>query len=149
MLRPPIPTNEPLLDRALLLRIPLMVIASVISTFGWFVYRSSAGISPALVQTETFTVLAVCQWFNLLNCRSSHHSVFSWNSLKNTWLLSGLVLAIVLHAAVVYWHPLSQFFHTVPIHTVQFFGIGIVASLVLWTEELRKFIARKLYSSVA
>jgi hypothetical protein len=24
----------------------------------------------AQVQTETFTVLAVCQWFNVLNCRS-------------------------------------------------------------------------------
>lgn len=144
MLRPPISTNEPLLDRSLLLRIPLMAIASVLSTFGWFVYRSSTGISHELVQTETFTVLAVCQWFNVLNCRSKLHTVFSWDLIKNPWLLGGLVLANILHAAVIYWHPLSQFFHTVPIAATQVFAIGIVASLVLWVEELRKFVARKL-----
>lgn len=142
MLRPPISTKEPLLDRALLLRIPLMVIASVVSTFGWFAYRTSTGISPSIVQTETFTVLAVCQWFNVLNCRSKLQSIFSWNLLKNRWLLGGLILANILHATVIYWPPLSQFFHTVPIEATQIFVIGIVASLVLWTEELRKFIAR-------
>jgi hypothetical protein len=32
----------------------------------------------------------------------------------------------------------------VPIDSEQFFAIGAVASLVLWAEELRKFVARKL-----
>jgi hypothetical protein len=34
-------------------------------------------------------------------------------------------------------------FHTVPLDWHQVFAIGAVASLVLWTEELRKLIARK------
>jgi Ca2+-transporting ATPase len=144
MKRPPIPANQPLLDRTLLSRIPLMVLASVASTLGWFAYRSSMGISPALVQTETFTVLAVCQWFNVLNCRSAIRSALTWDLLKNPWLLGGLALGNVLHVAVIYWPPLSQFFHTVPIDFEQFIGIGIVASLVLWAEEIRKLIARKL-----
>jgi Ca2+-transporting ATPase len=144
MERPPIPVNQPLLDRALLSRIPLMVLASVVSTFGWFAYRSSQGLPSAQVQTETFTVLAVCQWFNVLNCRSALHSAFSWEVLKNPWLIGGLVIGNLLHVAVIYWAPLSQFFHTVPIDSEQFFAIGAVASLVLWAEELRKFVARKL-----
>lgn len=144
MERSPIPVNQPLLDRALLSRIPLMVLASVISTFGWFVYRLSQGIPIAQVQTETFTVLAVCQWFNVLNCRSALRSAFSWDLLKNPWLIGGLIIGNLLQVAVIYWPPLSQFFHTVPIGTEQFFAIGVVASLVLWAEELRKFIARKL-----
>jgi len=144
MERPPIPVNQPLLDRALLSRIPLMVLASVVSTFGWFAYRTSQGVPAALVQTETFTVLAVCQWFNVLNCRSALHSAFSWEVLKNPWLIGGLVIGNLLHVAVIYWAPLSQFFHTVPIDSEQFFAIGAVASLVLWAEELRKFVARKL-----
>jgi Ca2+-transporting ATPase len=64
--------------------------------------------------------------------------------LKNPWLLGGLTLGISLHATVIYWSPLSQFFHTVPIKTPQFVGIGIAASLVLWSEELRKIITRTL-----
>lgn len=142
MRRSPIPVTQPLLDKALLSRIPLMVFASVVSTFGWFVYRTSAGAAPELVQTETFTVLAVCQWFNVLNCRSATHSAFSWDLLKNPWLLGGLALGNILHATVIYWPPLSSFFHTAPIDTAQFFAIGAVASLVLWAEEARKFILR-------
>lgn len=144
MLRPPIPVNQPLLDRALLSRIPIMVLASVASTFGWFVYRTSLGVAAAQVQTETFTVLAVCQWFNVLNCRSALRSALSWDLLKNPWLIGGLIIGNLLHFAVIYWAPLSQFFHTVPIDSEQFFAIGVVASLVLWTEEVRKFVARKL-----
>ncbi|OYZ16018.1 MAG: haloacid dehalogenase [Bdellovibrio sp. 28-41-41] len=142
MTRLPISPNQPLLDRALLSRIPLMILASVASTFGWFTYRTSMGVDSTLVQTETFTMLAVCQWFNVLNCRSALHSVFSWNLFKNPWLVGGLILGNVLHMAVIYWPPLNRFFHTVPIDAEHFVKIGAVASLVLWSEEIRKIIAR-------
>jgi Ca2+-transporting ATPase len=143
MKRSPTPVTQPLLDRALLLRIPLMVLISVTLTFGWFVYRTTMGISPNLVQSETFTLLAICQWFNVLNCRSASRSVFSSDLLKNPWLLGGLVLGNILHLAVIYWPPLSQFFHTTPIHMAQFFIIIAIGSFVLWAEELRKLLARR------
>lgn len=143
MLRSPVKAQEPLLDKAIMSRIPLMVLASVTSTFGWFIFRTSQGASAEVVRTETFTILVVCQWFNVLNCRSSIRSVFSWSLVKNPWLVGGLILGNLLHIAVIYWQPLSQFFHTVPIAPTQFFTIGVVASLVLWVEEIRKFILRK------
>ncbi len=145
MKRPPVPANQSLFDRTLLLRMPLMVIASVVSTFGWFIYRSLLGLSVEQVQTETFTVLVLSQWFNVLNCRSATQSIFSGNVLKNPWLLSGLIVGNLLHLLVIYWPPLSRFFHTVPIEPKEFFVIGIIASLVLWVEELRKlYVRRKL-----
>ncbi|MEY4616142.1 MAG: hypothetical protein RJB66_1102 [Pseudomonadota bacterium] len=147
MQRLPTPTQELLLDRSLLSRIPLMVAASVTSTFGWFIFRASQGVAPDLVKTETFTVLAVCQWFNVLNCRSSIQTAFSLDLIKNPWLIGGLVLGNILHLAVIYWKPLSQFFHTVPIAPTQFISIGAVASLVLWVEELRKYYSRRKQSS--
>ena len=147
MRRPPIDPKEPLLDHALLSRIPLMVLISVISTFGWFTYRSSLGAPSAIVQTETFTILVFCQWFNVLNCRSNFRSVFAWDLLKNPWLLSGLASANILHAAVIYWRPLGRFFHTVPIDASRFIAISIVASSVLWVEELRKYIVRTFMNS--
>lgn len=143
MQRPPTAPNEPLLDRALVSRIPLMVLASVVSTFGWFIYRSGQGVLPNLVQTETFTVLAVCQWFNVLNCRSNLQSALTWNVIKNPWLIGGLFIANALHVAVIYWPPLNDFFHTVPINGKEVIAIGVVASLVIWVEEVRKFIARR------
>jgi Ca2+-transporting ATPase len=97
-----------------------------------------------LVRTETFTILAVSQWFNALNCQSATQSVFRLGLFKNRWLLSGLLLANALHLAVIYTGPMNRIFHTQPIPFADFFLIGVVASLVLWTEEARKLVARVL-----
>jgi len=143
MRRPPIPASDPLLDKDMLKRMPFMIAASVISTFGWFLARSYSGVPADVVQTETFTVLVVCQWFNLLNCRSSSRPALSWSLLGNPWLVGGLIIANVLHGLVIYWKPLGEFFHTTPISAGNFFAIGLVASLVLWVEDARKFYARR------
>ena len=95
-----------------------------------------------LVRTETFTVLAVCQWFNVLNCQSATRSALQFGIFRNRWLLGGLSLSIVLQAAVLYWPPLNELFHTVPIPPADLLPIVAVASLVLWTEELRKLFVR-------
>jgi len=142
MRRKPISPNEPLVTRALLLRMAFMTPALVTSTLGWFVYRLSTGVAFPQVQTETFTVLAVCAWFNVLNCRSERRSAFSLSLLKNPWLIGGLVIGNLLQAAVVFLPPLGKVFHTVPFSLREVVAIGAVASLVLWVEELRKLVAR-------
>jgi len=48
-----------------------------------------------------------------------------------------------LQFAVVYFVPMNRVFHTVPISLTSFFLIGAAASLVLWVEEARKFLARR------
>ncbi len=143
MNNPPKSPNHPLIDGEMLSRIPIMTTVSVIVTFGWFLYRSSLDLDFEIVQTETFTMLVVCQWFNVLNCRSASQSALSFNLIKNPWLLSGLIMGNLLQLAVIYWQPLAQFMHTVPIKSKEFFIIGCVASLVLWFEELRKIFSRR------
>jgi len=143
MQRAPIAMTESLFDRSLLLRMPIMILASVISTFGWFLYRSYLGVPAELVQSETFTALVVSQWFNVLNCRSATRSALSWDLFKNPWLLGGLLVANLMHLLVIYWEPLARFFHTVPIAPEQFIAIGVVASSVLWVEEFRKLLVRQ------
>ena len=143
MERLPLNPNQPLLDKELISRIPLMVLSSVICTFGWFMFRNSTNTSQALIQTETFTILALCQWFNVLNCRSSKKSVLSMHLFHNPWLLGGLLTGIILQALVLYWPPLGHYFHTVPIKFWDFISMILVASFVLWVEEGRKMISNK------
>lgn len=140
---PPIQQSEPLLNRTMLKRVFLMTPTMALSTFGYFIWRLSTGAPFTQVQSETFTVLAVCQWFNVLNCRSELHSALNLSILKNYWLLGGLVLGNVLHFLVIYTEPMNRIFHTAPIPVTHFFLIGAVASLVLWLEEIRKFFARR------
>jgi len=143
MLRAPIPAGEPLITRTMVGRMALMVAASVAATFGWFAWRLAAGVPFAVVQSEAFTLLAVSQWFNALNCRSETKSALNFDLVRNPWLLGGLVLANALQLAVIYIPQMNRIFHTVPISLSSFFLIGAAASLVLWAEEIRKVFARR------
>lgn len=80
----------------------------------YFIWRLSLDESFAQVQTETFTVLAVCQWFNVLNCRSETKSALNFNIIKNYWLLSN-----ILHFHVIYTVP-------IPLTEFQVFVDGIM-----------------------
>jgi len=142
MRRPPVPRNDQLLDGEMLRRVALLVPMAVIATFGWFVWRQAGGLPYEMVRTETFTVLAVCQWFNVLNCESATRSALKFGIFRNRWLLGGLTLSIVLQGAVLYWPPLNELFHTVPIPPADLLPIVAVASLVLWAEEARKLVVR-------
>jgi magnesium-transporting ATPase (P-type) len=139
----PTSSKEPLLTRALLSRMLFMTPAIAVSTLGWFMYRLAQGLPFPQVQTEAFTVLAVCQWFNVLNCRSERRSALNLSLLKNPWLIGGLLVGNLLQAAVVFLPPLNRVFHTVPFSLREVFAIGVVASLVLWVEEARKLVVRR------
>ncbi|MBL9118215.1 MAG: HAD-IC family P-type ATPase [Verrucomicrobiaceae bacterium] len=140
---PPIPKNEPLLTREMLSRMILMVATSTAVCFGFFHWRLGTGAPFALVQTETFTLVSVCQWFNVLNCRSATHSSFSMDVFRNRWIVIGLLLANILHWLVVYTEPMNRIFYTVPIPFADVILIGALASAVLWAEEIRKWFARR------
>ncbi|MFB9241684.1 cation-translocating P-type ATPase [Massilia antarctica] len=142
MRRAPIPRNDRLLDNAMLWRIAMLTPMAVAATFGWFVWRQSNGVPYDLVRTETFTILALCQWFNALNCQSASRSVLQFGILRNRWLIGGLALSIVLHAGVLYWPPLNALFHTLPIPPANLLPLVALASSVLWVEELRKWGVR-------
>ena len=139
----PVPPNEPLLSRMLLVRMAFMTPVLAITTLGWFIYRLSAEIPFPQVRTEAFTVLAVACWFNALNCRSERQSALTLGILKNPWLIGGLIAGNLLQAAVVFLPPLQSVFHTVPFSLYEMFAIGAVGSLVLWVEEVRKFVVRR------
>ncbi|WP_373986972.1 cation-translocating P-type ATPase [Duganella sp. BuS-21] len=142
MHRAPVLRGEPLVDRAMLVRIATLVPVAVAATFGWYAWRLSSGLPYDLVRSETFTVMALCQWFNVLNCQSSTRSALHLGILRNHWLAGGLVLSVVLQAVVLYWPPFNKLFHTAPIPITDLLSMVALASSVLWIEELRKFWVR-------
>ena len=147
MRRQPTPIGEPLMTKAMWQRTLLMVSTSVAAIFGFFIWRLSSGTDFKLVQTETFTLVAISQWFNVLNCRSALKSSLSLDVLKNRWLIGGLVLGNLLHVLVIYTDTLNHIFHTVPIPMKDFFLLGLIGSSVLWAEEIRKWFARRRIAS--
>jgi magnesium-transporting ATPase (P-type) len=143
MRRPPIPRREAILTRPMLGRLALMSVTITICTLGFFIHRISQGVPFAQAQTATFVLLAVCEWFNVLNCRSETKSALSLSIFRNRWLIGGLVVSNALQVAVVFVPFPNTIFHTVPIPLSEVVAIGAVGSAVLWVEELRKLVARR------
>jgi magnesium-transporting ATPase (P-type) len=138
-----VPRQEPLLTRVMYARIALMSITITVVTLGTYIAHRAAGFSAAHTQTATFTVLAVCEWFNVLSCRSATRSGLTLGVLQNRWLVAGLVIGNLLHAAVIYLPPLRSVFHTVRLPLWEVLALGAAGSLVLWVEELRKLLLRR------
>jgi Ca2+-transporting ATPase len=143
MRRPPIPRDQPILAGPLLRRLALMSAAIVAVTLGFFAWSLARGVPFAQAQTATFTLLAVCEWFNVLNCRSETRSALRLDPMRNPWLAGGLLLSVALQALVVWFRPLGRFFHTVPLSLGEVATVIALGSLVLWVEEARKLLARR------
>jgi Ca2+-transporting ATPase len=142
MKRRPVPRNDALLDRTMVGRALLMAVAAVGVSFGWYAWRLGQGIDIARVRTETFTLLAMCQWFNALNCQSARRSAFRLGLLTNPWLLGGLALSLLLQLAVLFVPVMNSLFHTVPLRPRVLLILAALATVVLWAEELRKLLER-------
>ena len=143
MRQPPVPRDDRLLDRLLLARVALMAPMTAAATFGWFAWRLSQGLPVDLVRTETFTLLAMCQWFNVVNCQSATATALGARLLRNRWLAAGLSLSVALQTAVLYVPAMNTLFHTVPLPSASLLPLLALASTVLWAEELRKAVARR------
>jgi len=146
MTRAPHPRDARLLDAPMLARAALMALSTVAAVFGWFTWRLSQGIDPALVRCETFTLLAMCQWFNVLNCRSQRRSALGGRLWRNPWLLGGLAASVVLQAAVLYVPALNALMHTQALPAATLGLLLGLASVVLWVEEARKAWQRSAHS---
>ncbi len=144
MRRAPVPRNDRLLGAEMLKRVALMTPLIAAVTFGWFAWRLGQGAALEIVRTETFTVLAMCQWFNVLNCQSASASALGPRIVRNRWLLGGLSLSVLLQALVLYAPPMNTLFHTVPLPPESLLPLLVLASLVLWVEEARKLWVRRM-----
>ena len=91
----------------------------------------------------------MCQWFNVLNCQSATRSSLQLGILRNRWLLGGLSLSMLLQALVLYVPPMNTLFHTVPLPLDTLMSLLLLASTVLWAEEVRKLWVRAAHGDRA
>ncbi|HWO07384.1 MAG TPA: HAD-IC family P-type ATPase [Candidatus Paceibacterota bacterium] len=96
--------------------------------------------------TVSLTALAVFQWVNAWNCRSEKESVFTTNPISNIYLVAALFVVIALQLVAVY-NPFAQtLLHTTALTWFDWLLIVPVAFTVLFAEEARKWITRRVDS---
>lgn len=130
-----------LVDSLVLKRIFIMAAPMMIGTL--FLFSSYFHGDLTKAWTVSLTCLAVFQWFNAWNCRSTTESVFKTNPFSNKFLVSSMGIVIILQLFAVY-NPLAQrILHTTPLTLSEWFMIIPIAFSVIILEEIRKFFHRR------
>ncbi|MFZ2303347.1 MAG: HAD-IC family P-type ATPase [Minisyncoccia bacterium] len=129
-----------LVDRLMLTRIVLMASAMAIGTL--FLFGDYAHGDPTKAWTISLTLLAVFQWFNVLNCRSHKLSILQMNPFSNLFLLGAFAIVILLQFGALYTSVGQKLLHTVPLSLSEWGTILAIASSIIVVEEIRKFIHR-------
>ena len=87
------------------------------------------------------TVLAVFQWFNAWNARSSRRSAF-YNVLANKWLLAATGIVIAAHLLGMYTTFGQTILGTTPLSWEEWVIVLLLGSTIVIYEELVKFVKR-------
>ncbi len=133
-----------ILNRRSVSRLMLMAVTMAIGTLMVFWSYYQTDYNKAL--TMSFTVLAMFQWLNAWNCRSSTDSLFVMNPLRNTPMLCATFGVVALHLFAIYNPLMQKLLHTVPLSLSEWLIIVSTATSIIVVEEIRKFFHRRKYT---
>jgi len=94
--------------------------------------------------TMTFAGIVVAQVGNVLACRTRKTSIFKTSLRSNKWIWLGIAAQISILSAIVYAPPLQNAFGTAPLGLNDWLFLAMLAVIVIFAEEIRKFFARRL-----
>jgi Ca2+-transporting ATPase len=134
--QPPRPKEEMILNKEVIPFLLLMAGLMVIGTIPLFLHYLPQGIEKS--RTVAFVSMSLFQFFNLINMRSLHHSIFKIGFFSNKFVIWALGISIALLLAIIYLPILSSIFGFVPLSLKEFLMITLIASSVLIGGELYK-----------
>ncbi|OPZ86520.1 MAG: Calcium-transporting ATPase 1 [bacterium ADurb.Bin429] len=139
---PPRPREAGIIDanflHRMLLHAPVMA-AGTLLLFWW----EGRVYGEDVARTMAFTTLAAYQWVHAFVARSRVSSLFTIGVTTNRWLLYGVGVAVLLQVMVVHWDILHPIFSTTDLTLPQWGLVILVASTVLWVDELTKLIMHR------
>jgi P-type Ca2+ transporter type 2C len=142
--KPPQNPNSGILYPGMLFRMLFLAVIMAGGTVGLFYWQLQT-VSLEIARTMAFCTIVGFQWFNALNSRSTHLSVFKLGFFSNRWLMIGIPAGIALQFLVIYTPLLQDLFHTVPLNASQW-GIIIGVTASVWVlEEIRKAFVPHLF----
>jgi magnesium-transporting ATPase (P-type) len=148
MQRPPRQLTDRIIDGAMWVGIVWVGLVMAIATLVALDLGLSGGVlggSGDIVEARTmaFTTLVLAQLFNAFNARSDRVSAFH-HLFTNRLLWGAIALSLVLQVAVVQVPLLNDAFETTPLAAADWMVCLGLASLVLWADEGKKLLERRL-----
>ncbi len=147
MAQPPRSKKQRIIDREMQLGVLLCGVVMAVVTLLTIDLKLPGGLiegssSLAEARTAGFTVLVVAQLFNCFNSRSERVTAFR-GLFANGWLWAAVGLSLLLQIAVVHLPILGGALGTSPLSAGDWALCLVMASFVLWVDELKKLIVRR------
>ena len=148
MKRPPRKLSDRVIDAEMWLGILWVGLVMAIVTLVALDLRLPGGLiggsgSIDEARTMAFTTLVLAQLFNCFNARSDRTSAFH-RLFTNRWLWGAVAVSVLLQIAVVHLGFLNDAFGTAPLAFDDWLICVGLASVVLWADEAKKLLERRL-----
>jgi Ca2+-transporting ATPase len=143
--RDPRPRDEPILTRRRWTAIGTAAAVMAVGTLAVLAGAPGPDLAagnPTVAGTMAFNTFVLFQFFNILNVRNDHATVFRRATLANRHLWAALTAVLTLQVGVTHFGPLQDLFDTTSISAGQWLVCVAVASSVLVVEEVRKAVGR-------
>jgi magnesium-transporting ATPase (P-type) len=149
MRRPPRKLGDRVIDAEMWLGIFWVGLVMAIVTLAALDLRLPGGVigdsgSIDEARTMAFTTLVLAQLFNCFNARSDRTSAFH-HLFTNRWLWAAIAVSVLLQVAVVHLGFMNHAFRTTPLTFEDWLICIGLASVVLWADEAKKLLERRLF----
>jgi cation-transporting P-type ATPase F len=138
MNRPPRSPNQPLLTRALMVRILLVSTLLVAGSWWLFEWELAQNASLAEARTAALNLFVVVEAFYLFSCRSLTRSAWRIGLFTNRWIILGVTVQAIGQLAITYLPAMNTVFDTAPIGAdvwLRILAIAVVASLLVAVDK--------------
>jgi Ca2+-transporting ATPase len=139
MRRPPFPAHGRLIDSVMLTD---LVIAAVIMAIGTLTVFFTAGESITFSRTMAFITLILFQLFNTLQAHSSFQSSIT-GMFRNRWLWVVLGGTLMVQVVMLHLPWIAHAFGVVPLGFFRWIECALVASSIIWSMEIVKWVRRQ------
>ena len=141
MSRPPIPTDQKILNATLMFHVVWVGFLIGSLSFGMQVWTLTHNIQNW--QTMVFSVLCFSQIWHVMAIRSSYASTFKIGFFSNKAMVAAISIAVILQLLIIYIPFFNRTFQTNPLSTFELLLTVLVSSTVFWLVEAEKFLKRK------
>jgi P-type Ca2+ transporter type 2C len=147
LLHPPRKKDENILSKSMVPFMITIVLSMIVLTFLVYLFLLPQGLDKA--RTGAFTIMAMCQIFNIFNMRSLDKSLFKIGLFSNKGTIYAFIISLTLQTIVIYHPFLQKIFNFDYISYQDFFIIVILSSFILWIGEIYKMFVSRNTSKVA
>jgi len=142
--RDPRATDESILTKRRQLQIVWqgLVMTGAALVLGYWV-APALGASDPESRTMLFCALVLTQLLHAFNFRSERGTVFSAVSLKNKWLVMGLIGSMALQMLVVYLPGAEKIFRTVPLNLADWVAVVATALAAILVIDVTKLLVAR------